>query len=94
MDQHSDYTPAEEPRCAECHQWDMRRTHPYRPEHKAKCSKATVHDLRYWYNSIREDITSWSKWRMEALESVKRWEAKYRTVKHENNQLRKKLPKP
>jgi len=50
-----------------------------------------IRSAKYWLEKINErEAHAWERMRYW-LETAHRWEAKFRTVKHENNQLRKKL---
>lgn len=72
--------------CPEC---DYGSTH--KPAHAARCSRATVDDLRNWFN----DSQWWNELYKERITqfrlAAERWEGKFRVVKHENNMLRKSL---
>ena len=48
-------------------------------------------DFKCWLKSQDERIISFQKQLKIQLDSAARWEGKYRIVKHENNELRKKL---
>lgn len=69
--------------CPECHY--------SQPLHSARCSRIDLDSAKFWLGKSNSEIErAWSrckKW----LETAHRWEAKFRTVKHENNQLRKNL---
>ena len=76
--------------CEECKIWDMRQTHPYRPQHRLTCSKASIYDFKCWLEIEKERNSSLTKQLKIQTENAARWEGKYRIIKHENNKLRKK----
>lgn len=75
------------PRCPECHQV---------VGHGWKCSQASIEEVRRQAELFQTDFYRVHERIASFIKEARRWEAKYRTVKHENNQLRKKLypPKP
>lgn len=80
------------PKCNHCDHCDLGWTNSL---HSLECPKLTLseaiaHATRA--NSRDRTVTEW--WRKQ-IQLAQHWEGKYRIVKHENNQLRKKLdPQP
>ncbi len=77
--------PPEAPeRCPEC-------KYKARHGHADYCSLIDLEAAKGWMANFRDQVARERKWAHQANGRAERWEGKFRIVKHENNQLRKKL---
>jgi len=70
-----------------CHQCSHGGTVP----HHRDCPHITLQDALYHMNYFRDEYRRVNHHRAEQTISAHRWEGKFRVVKHENNQLRRKM---
>jgi len=61
------------------------------PRHGQSCSLIDLESAKYYLRKMAESESYWRKNCIAARKWATLWEGKFRTVKHENNQLRKKL---
>lgn len=77
--------------CPECFSFDVADQCPDTPRHTWKCSQATKDDFVAWIKLEKKEVRNCHKRFHDQIARAVAWEGKYRIVKHENNQLRKKL---
>lgn len=61
------------------------------PCHGKSCSRIDLESAKYYCRKLAENESQWRKNCIVARQYATLWEGKFRVVKHENNQLRKKL---